>query len=131
MALRKQPSLEDVQEQFTKWRATRQRRSRIPEKLWSAAVELTEQYSINKISKALQVNYSTLKNKAALHTQEKTTPIVPHPCFLELPLPQSPSQSECLIEMENRHGEKIRMHFSSESNLDLLVLWQNFWARRS
>ncbi|MCK5543935.1 MAG: hypothetical protein KAI35_01890, partial [Desulfobulbaceae bacterium] len=39
--------------------------------------------------------------------------------------------SAYLIEMENRHKEKIRIHFAGEVNLDLFALSRNFWGEQS
>ena len=50
------------------------------------------------------------------------------PSFLELPSPLPSSISECHVEMENRNGERIRMHFTGEIGLDLLVLSRDFWT---
>jgi len=131
MTLDKQLSLEDVHEQFKTWRETREHKTSIPEELWSAAISLSGQYSLSKISNTLQVNYTALKDMAALLTPARTTSVVPQPFFLELPFSQSSSPSKCLIEMENMNGEKIRIHFTSEAHIDLLALTQIFWVRQS
>lgn len=116
--------LETVKQRFKIWRKTRQHKSRIPDELWEAAISLSGQYSIHCISKALRVNHTALRDRiTACKTLENTEP--PRTCFLELPPPLSPA-SECLIEIVNSHGEKMRMHFSGEVSLDLLALSKNF-----
>lgn len=121
--------LETVKLQFKTWRETRKHKGRIPDKLWESAASLSSQYSIHHISQSLQVNHTALKDRiAARKTSEKATS---HACFLELPSLPSPPVSECLIEMENSHGDKMRMHFAGEARLDLLTLSQDFWRRRS
>ena len=127
---RKQSSLKEVKQLFKTWRASRKPKTRIPEELWDAAAALVNQYSIHQISRALQLNHTALKEQVAARTQEKSVITAQNACFLELPPPQSPPLSECLIEMENRQGEKMRMHFTGEVSLDLFALSQNFWARR-
>ena len=54
-------SLTDVQSRFTKWRETRPRKGRIPEDLWTAAVMLSNEYSIHRISRTLRLSHSELK----------------------------------------------------------------------
>jgi hypothetical protein len=130
MESRKQPSLEEVKQLFTTWRASRKHKTRIPDDLWEAAASLAAQYSIHQISRALRLNHTALKDQVAARSQENNIATLQQPCFLELPPPQSPPLSECLIEMENRHGEKMRMHFAGEVSLDLLAVSQNFWTRR-
>ncbi len=52
------PTLEEVRKQFKTWRKSKQWGSRIPDALWEAAVNLSQEYSIHQISRALRVNYS-------------------------------------------------------------------------
>jgi hypothetical protein len=130
MDYRKQPSLREVKQLFATWRASREHKTRIPDELWEAASSLSAQYTIHQISRNLRLNHTALKDQVAARTQENNI-TAQQPCFLELPAPQSPPLSECLIEMENRHGEKMRMHFAGEVSLDLLAVSQNFWTRRS
>lgn len=126
-----QPTFEDVTLLFKNWRATRKhKRSRIPDELWEAAAALSDQYTLHQISTTLRLNHTALKDQVASRALEKNTTNVQQACFLELPSPQPSPASECLIEMKNRHGEKMRMHFAGEVSLDLFALSQNFWARR-
>ena len=121
-------SLAAVKLQFKTWRDTRKQKSRIPAELWTAAVSLSNRYSVHHISKALHVNHTALRDKVSAYKTDRSKEA--HSCFIELPLPRSPA-SECLIEMENRSGEKMRMHFSGRFSLDLLALSQNFWEKSS
>lgn len=131
MDYRKQPNLREVKQLFATWRASREHKTRIPDELWEAASSLAAQYTIHQISRNLQLNHTALKDQVAARTQENDSTTAQQACFIELPPPQSPPLSECLIEMENRHGEKMRMHFAGEVSLDLLAVSQNFWTRRS
>ena len=131
MEYRRQSSLKEVEQLFTTWRASRKQKSRIPDELWEAAASLAAQYSIHQVSRDLRLNHTALKDQVAARTQEDDSTTAQQACFLELSPPQSPPLSECLMEMENRHGEKMRMHFAGEVSLDLLAVSQNFWTRRS
>ena len=121
-------SLAAVKLQFKTWRDTRKQKSRIPDELWAAAVSLTDRYSIHRISKVLHVNHTALRDRVSACKVNRVQQT--YPCFIELPAPQPPA-SECLVEMENRSGEKMRMHFSGAIGFDLLALSQNFWEKRS
>ncbi len=122
----KRLSLEDVNQLFTTWRTERNHKGRIPDELWEAAVALSRHYSVHLISKTLRVNHSALRDRITIHTQKENT--LTKPSFLELPSPSSSSISECHVEMENRNGERIRMHFTGEIDLDLLALSRDFWT---
>ena len=121
-------SLATVKLQFKTWRETRKQKTRIPDELWTAAVSLSDRYSIHHISRALHVNHTALKDRVSACKANRNQQT--HQCFIEFPLPQSPA-SECLVEMENRFGDKMRMHFSGGVGLDLWALSQNFWEKRS
>ncbi len=58
-------SLATVKLQFKAWRETRKQKSRIPDELWTAAVSLSYRYSIHRISKALHVNHSALRDRVS------------------------------------------------------------------
>ncbi len=120
--------LDTVKQQFKTWRETRKHKCRIPDKLWEAATNLSDQYSIHHISKALGVNHTALKDRIAARKALENP--ASEACFLELSSLPSPQISGCLIEMENNHGEKMRMHFAGKVSLDLLTLSQNFWRCR-
>jgi hypothetical protein len=140
--------LEAVRCQFEHWRESRKnRRERIPENLWSAAAGLRQQYSVNQISNALRLNYNDLKKRmptrlSAKNRQEqeavsrvKRLSSVP---FIELDWQRGFSSSlsgcktqadECVIEMEDAYGSKMRMGLKGIANHDLLELGKAFWSK--
>ncbi len=59
----KTTAIEKVKQRFETWREVRNKRTKIPEELWQAAVELSSDYSLNKISQTLHLNYSVLKER--------------------------------------------------------------------
>jgi len=57
-------SLESVHKQFEAWRFNRSRkREPIPRRLWQAAVDLCQEYSIAQVSRELHLSYTDLKKK--------------------------------------------------------------------
>lgn len=46
------PTLAEVQARFADWRKNKKHRRRIPEDLWTAAVQLSPEHSLHKISTA-------------------------------------------------------------------------------
>jgi hypothetical protein len=132
MSKKKQPapsrSLGDVKEQFKTWRRTRKRFEPIPEKLWAAAVDLTAQHSISQISKELVVDYSALKRRMPIKKKDAAASDNP-PGFIEVNLEPSAALSECIVEMQDRLGSKMRMHIRGQTDLDLLELAKVFWTK--
>lgn len=127
------PTLEEVQRQFNSWRKNRKHRTPIPPRLWNAAVSLAGRYSTHKISITLRLNYTQLRKRISpAGPAEKTAaspPSIPFANFVEYTV-STPHKPECLIEMENRHGDKMRIFVSVESSLDLLSLGTSFWSRK-
>ena len=75
-------ALKKVEQRFAAMRETRTKRGRIPDSLWSAAVDLFHSYglSINKIAQTLRLNYTELK----LHITENP-PVVMQPLRMSQP----------------------------------------------
>ena len=121
--------LESVQYQFQTWRETKRRpREPIPEDLWAAAAKLKDQYPISQISRSLRLNHTDLKNRI-LGNPKKMPDQVPSPVFVELNCLQPFSSSECIIEMEERCGSKMKMTFKGQASVDLLELGKAFWKK--
>jgi hypothetical protein len=124
-------TLEQVCQRFEYWRQTRKKRCSIPKKLWQAAESLYPEYSLYHISKALRLNYTDLKQR---FEQKQSTFIPPsiHPAeFIELNIDSPIPPAECLVEMEDPYGAKMRMHFKGGAGLDLLELGRIFLSRHS
>jgi hypothetical protein len=124
-------TLTEVQSSFADWRKTKQHRSRIPEELWTAAVMLSLDHPLYKISRSLGLNYTDLKERV------KKSPTTRHTCrttpplnFIPIDLATPPS-SECIVEMEHRNGNKMTMHFKGKAELDLQSFAESFWNGRA
>jgi hypothetical protein len=123
------PSLSEVKEQFKIWRRTRKSPRPIPDKLWQAAVSLTASHSISQISKELVLDYSTLKKRVPIK-KKSTANKTSAPSFIELNLEPPATVSECMVEMQDRLGAQMRMHFRGKPDFDLLELAKVFWSKQ-
>ena len=123
------PSLSEVKEQFKIWRRTRKSPRPIPEKLWAAAVSLTAKHSISQISKELVLDYSALKNRVAIKNKDNAVSMSPAG-FIEVNLEPLAAASECIVEMQDILGSKMRMHFRGKTDFDLLQLAKAFWSKK-
>ena len=123
------PSLSEVKEQFKIWRRTRKSPRPIPDKLWQAAVSLTATHSISQISKELVLDYNALKRRVT--TRNKNTAAKMGPAgFIELNLEPPAAVSECIVEMQDNQGGKMRMHIRGKTEFDPVQLAQAFWSKR-
>jgi hypothetical protein len=149
--------LEGVQRRFERWRGTHEARSRIPDALWAAAVRAAGRCGIHRTSKALRLDYYSLKERveeqakfasdqAKRSTGDQRRPYGPTsgaqrrsarpvPAFLELaPAGQFASVPvggcECTLELEDTNGAKMRVHVKAVQPPDLAAISQSFWNRQ-
>ena len=124
-------TLDRVCRQFEHWRQTRRKRCPIPKKLWQAAESLYPEYSLYHISKALRLNYTDLKQRLEAKQPAFVPPSINSAEFIEVKVNSAIRPAECLVEMEDTFGAKMRMHFKGDAGLDLLELGRIFLNRRS
>ena len=122
-------SLSEVKEQFKTWRKTRKSLRPIPAQLWAAAVNLTAKHSFSQIAKELVLDYSTLKKRAAVQKNAGAALMSPTD-FIEVNLQPPASISECIVEMQDITGAKMRMHFRGKPDFDLFDLAKAFWSKK-
>jgi hypothetical protein len=123
------PSLSEVKAQFKNWRRTRKSPRPIPEQLWEAAVSLTAAHTVSQISKELVLDYSALKKRVLIKNKDAADKMSP-PGFIELNLEPAAAVSECIVEMQDIGGAKLRMHFRGKTDFDLLELAKAFWRKK-
>ena len=124
------PSLKEVQDRFRIWRKTRKKRTSIPRDLWQAAIELTEFYSINTVSKTLGLSYTDLKRRIQSSKTGVGSSPTPMTTFVELDLKET-IPGGCVVEMETPRGDRLKMDFMGKVDIDLLKLAKAFWDTNS
>jgi len=125
--------LENAKSNFHNWRASRNKKTRIPESLWEEAVDLYPEYTMGKISSTLRLSYTDLKKRIKkmkeLGSSSESENI---PAFIQVDFPSEPTGvSECVVEMEDGNGAKMRMCFKGKTDFDLLELGRSFWRKNS
>jgi len=96
----------------------RRGRDPIPKRLGAAAAAVAREHGINPTSKALHLEFKKLKEFVQSARATKRT-VPPTPQFVELMTP--PTVSECVIELEGRHG-KMRIQWRGMTAADLAQL---------
>lgn len=121
--------LRGVWRRFQRWRQSRPVGTRIPEPLWDAAAKMARLYGVNQTAKALGLDYYSLKERAQTHdgSSSRQEPEEQVATFWELPPPQGSSSSECLLELEDAQGAKMRVHLKGVPAPDLAALSRSFW----
>jgi len=119
--------IEQVRTRFGNWRQARKGKARIPDELWSAAVEVARRDGVNKTAAALHLDGGKLKRRmVAGPVPDKTMP----PAFVEMMVPHAVGASECTIELEGRNG-KLRIHWKGATAADLAGLSRALWDAAS
>ena len=122
-------AIEKVKQRFETWREVRKKRTRIPEELWQAAVELTSDYTPNKISQTLHVNYSVLKERiVSMKTAELGVEGVEGD-FVEVDLDRRMSTEEWVFELEDGKGAKMRMRMKGAAGVDIIEIAKVLWGK--
>ena len=120
--------IQELSRHIEEWRSSRRRRMPMPEPLWTRAANLARQYSVAQVSRFLRLDYYSLKERlkqqASSSTAQETNDIA---TFLELPAPARPGVSECLLELEDADGAKMRIQLKGVETPDLVALSRSFW----
>lgn len=100
------PDIQEVQARFEQWSQGGQKKGRIPDELWAAAVALACRDGINRTAAALHLDGGKLKRQmAGAATPSKETP----PAFVELMGSGGSSRAEYTFELEGENG-KLSIH---------------------
>lgn len=123
-------SLEQVKQRFLLWREGRKRGEHISNALWAAAVGLVDQHGLQRTAQALRVDYEQLRKRVAPNAGP-TRAAEAAPQFVELfaqPVLSSAPVAQCIVEMQNARGGKMRVELG---NIDGLAGLANaFWSAR-
>ena len=119
--------IEATRMKFEKWRRRRTGRERIPESLWSEAVELARRYGTWPAARALRLDYNKLKHCAVAGKERRA--LNPSTTFVEV-IPPGPGVSSCIVEMENGCGARMRIEWKGAA-ADLTALSRTFWDGRA
>jgi hypothetical protein len=117
--------LEAVRRRFEKWRLGRNGHERIPEALWAAAVRAAAQHGVYPTVRVLGLDYNSLKRRVAA-TAMRSESGAGTPRFVELVGPAAPPPAECVLEVENRSGARLRIHLRGAAVPDVAELARCF-----
>jgi hypothetical protein len=113
-----------LQRQLEQFRSSQPGRTKLPESLWEAAVELAQQHGVHAVAHPLRLDYTRLKQRLG------GSPAFPRkatkPAFVELVAPRAQLE-ECVIEFESSSGSKMRVQWKATTSPDwtaLLRAWR-------
>jgi hypothetical protein len=113
----------DLGLQLDQFRSKQPGRTKLPEPLWQAAVELARQYGVYAVAHPLRLDYMGLRRRLA------EAPSLPSKAaratFVEL---KATLTADCLVEFESLQGAKMRIHWKATTEPDwtrLLRAWRD------
>jgi len=120
--------LEAVRRRLDAWRRTRRGRERIPDRLWTAAVQMAGVYGLCITARTLRLDYVALKRH--VESARRQGPPGPEPAmsFVEVRPPEPTAAPECLLELEDPRGVKMRIHLQGVALPDVVALSQCLWS---
>jgi hypothetical protein len=122
---RKLPArVEATRERFEKWRSERPSRAcPIPADLWAAAARCAREFGYYRTAQVLGLDSGKLKRRAEALGERPRKSV---PGFVELVAPGQGALAECVVELENRAGAKLRMELRGSAIPDLVELARRF-----
>ena len=107
---------------FEEWRRANPPRTRVPESMWDAAVEMAQRHGLHRTTKALRLDYVRLKKRLPAEIQPQRSSA--QPAFLEL-LAAPPTGAECVVELECAVGRlRVSMRGAALDWAGLLHAWR-------
>ena len=105
-----------LQRRFDEFRSTQPHRTKLPETLWQAAVELAREHGLHPVAHPLRLDYMGLKKR--LEGVPGPQKEMAAPAFVELIASYPATISECVIEFESSIGSKMRIQWKGSSTPD-------------
>jgi len=113
-----------LQRQLEQFRSTRPTRTKLPESVWHAAVELARQHGVYAVAHPLRLDYTRLKQRLdGIPSQARKRN---QPAFVELIRQSAAPFPECVIEFESASAGKMRIQWKAATPPDwagLLRAW--------
>jgi len=126
------PALRRAQEAVHSWRARHGGPGvRIPERLWSLAVEAARGEGIGATARCLRLDRQRLARRVALEpVADGSRASAEVARFVELRLSEPQSGCEAMMELSGGDGELLRVVVGDVRQLDVVGLARAFWSRQ-
>lgn len=122
-------SLKQIAQRFRRWRERRKRGEHIPPVLWAAAVGMAKQHGLERIAHELRVDHDGLKKHLERAGGVARSGKVDTQ-FVELFAAPGAAAGmrECVVELENSRGAKMRVELNGNGLAGLASLCGAFWS---
>ncbi|WP_295394721.1 hypothetical protein [uncultured Thiodictyon sp.] len=112
---------------FAHWRSTTSAGARIPEELWSRAVELAARHGVSKVATTLRLDYAGLKRRLTARTAPPPVPCAAPPAFVEMMLGLPPSGPGCVLTLSDARGRSLRIEWTGTATSEVATVARSLW----
>jgi hypothetical protein len=113
-----------LQRQLDQFRSAQPHRTKLPEALWQAAVELARHHGLHAVAHPLRLDYMGLKRRLAGGAEVRKKKKSASPGFVELMAAQPATMADCVIEFESSVGSKMRIQWKASTAPDWISLFR-------
>ena len=128
-------SLEEATEHFEQWRRHKRKGDRIPEQLWSEAVELVSSYGVSRVARTLRLSGTDLnKRRGIVEAGRNGKATGGNTAFVEMDpvvMDQAVEPSNAPMWMELERSDGMRLRLRTAHGVDMLGLVERFMQARS
>jgi hypothetical protein len=117
-------SLAETAAALTRWRSTKPLGARIPEALWSRAVELASTHGVAKVARVLRLDYVRLKRRLMA---EAGAAVPPPPGFVEMTLGLAPAGPDCILALSDARGRALRIAWTRPVASEVAAVARSLW----
>ncbi|MDA1088401.1 MAG: hypothetical protein O2901_15475 [Verrucomicrobia bacterium] len=119
--------VERVRGELDEWRGQRRQGQRIPEELWSGAVQAARRHGLNRVSRALGLDYYHLKRRSGLGEEKAQSAGRSEQAFVELAsVATEATELACVVELEKGNGVRMRISVRDAATVDWIRMKEAF-----
>ncbi len=118
--------LKKVRGELEEWRRLKSKGHRIPEKLWGAAVRAVGRHGLNRVSRALSLDYYHLKKRSGLSKAKRNARPDSGAVFVELEPARVETGAACVVELEKGNGVRMRICVRDGAGVDWIRMKEAF-----
>jgi|TARA_Y100000031_G_C8219623_1_gene385205 hypothetical protein len=120
-------NLEAVRQRFEKWRRERKRGTKIPQRLWQAAVGLSDRHSVGEIATVLGLHYGRLKKRVSAFNGESEPQAVAGMEFVSVGA--MPMEQTNVVELEDGSGKRLKVHLMGAGTGTVIEVAKALWEQ--
>lgn len=109
---------------FARWRDATPLGARIPEGLWSRAVELASTHGVGRVARTLRLDYSRLKRRMR---GESAVPAPAPAAFVELTLDLPAGGPGCVLALTDTRGRSLRIEWTRPVASEVAAVACRLW----